>query len=104
MLLEDLMSREELFTKYKDAIEIYFLWSFYCETLIFSKKHCALLPLEYFQEMQRICRRAFPDWRNNNYMVREGNKVWPVLETIDKEISSQAELNALVSEAYELLG
>ena len=104
MLLEDLMNRGELFAEYKDAIEIHFLWSFYCETRIFSARHGVAIPLEYFQGMQKTCRSLFPNWRNNSYMVKEGNSVWPVLESIDKEISTQAELNSLVREVYELLG
>ena len=104
MLLENLMKRTKLFAEFKNAIEIQFLWSFYCETLMFAGKHGAMLPLEYFQGMQKTCRSVFPNWRNNSYMVRDNNPVWPVLETIDMNISSQGQLNGLVKEVYELLG
>lgn len=104
MLLEELMRRGSLFYEYKEAIEIYFLWSFYCETLIFSRRHGKMIPLEYFKGMQKTCRRFFPDWRNNSYIVKEDNPTWSVLESIDKEISSQEELMELIEEAYILLG
>ncbi len=104
MLLENLLAREDLFYEYKDAIELHFLWSFYCETLIFAGKHGSMLPLDYFNGMQRTCRGIFPNWRNNKYIVKNGNPAWPVLETIDKDILSQVELDRLIEEVCALLG
>lgn len=104
MLLENIMNRGEIFNQNFDAIELYFLWSFYCETLLFAARtEKSKLPLDFFLQMQEVCRAFFRNWRDNKYIVKENNKAWSVLETIDKNIKTQEEVNELVTYAFEEL-
>ena len=91
------MEREDLFNRFRDVIGLYFLWSFYCETLCFAAQHKgAHLPLEYYHEMQNVCRRVFPDWRDNPQFKDIDTNVKNVLENIDRTIGSQQELDEFI--------
>ena len=97
MLLEDCMKRHELYEEYRDVIECYFLWTYYCETLLFASENMgAVVPIEYFKEMQSICRRLFPNWQENQYIQRLNNKVKKLMSTMDQVYSSQEEVNILI--------
>lgn len=99
MVLKDCMLRKELYEEYRDVIACYFLWSYYCETLYFAAVHSdSYLPLEYFNEMQNICRTLYPDWRNNGQIKRiEDPGVIRILETIDEKFESQTELDEFIN-------
>lgn len=102
MVLEDCMRRQELFAEYKDVIMCYFLWSYYCETLFFTAENKgAVLPLEYFREMQVICRKLCPDWRDNPQIKRTNDSTKALLETINRDFKTQDELNAFVLDLQE---
>ncbi|MCR5249122.1 MAG: glycosyltransferase [Lachnospiraceae bacterium] len=98
-LLAYCMEREELYREYRDVIGLYFLWSYYCETLCFAAEHVAdaNLPLAYFQGMQQVCRKFFPDWRQNPEIARVSANVRMVLETIDKPIKNEKQLWELIA-------
>ena len=104
MLLEDLMSRGSLFDEYKDVIELYFLWSFYCETISFaSENEDAVLTLDFFSYMQEVCRTFFPGWKDNPYLkqLSEGGRT--LLSTIDITFGSDAELAQFIKKARGLI-
>lgn len=104
MLLEDIMKRGEIFEQNFDAIELYFLWSFYCETLLFaSQNREAFLPLDFFWQMQKVCKNFFGNWRNNKFISKDNNKAWIILETIDRKVESQEELNEIIAYANKVL-
>lgn len=103
-LLAYCMEREDLYIRFQDVICLYFLWSFYCETLCFAAQHKgAHLPLEYFTQMQYVCRRFFPDWRNNPQIQLVDQNTRDVLESIDREFSTQKELDVFILQAADIL-
>ena len=102
-LLEYCMARKELFSEYRDIIEIYFLWTFYCETISYAGEYNALIPLEYFSSMQRICRDVFPKWRKNPYLSMIPKGGISLLESIDLQFTSQAEVNDYINKARNMI-
>lgn len=104
MLLEYLLDRQSLFDEYRDIIEIYFLWTFYCETINFAgARPDAFIPLDFFNHMQKICVTFFSDWQNNPYisMIPEGGKT--ILSSITRQFESQQELNSYIIEVKDLI-
>lgn len=104
MLLEYLLARQSLFNEYRDIIEIYFLWTFYCETISFAgARPDAFIPLDFFCHMQKICITFFSDWQNNPYisMIPEGGKT--ILSSITRQFESQQELNSYIIEVKDLI-
>ena len=103
-LLVYCMEQKELYQEYRDVIGLYFLWSYYCETLCFAGEHSdANLPLEYFRGMQEVCRRMFPDWRSNPEIMKTSENVRRVLDTIDRIIDNDLQLWQLVAEVKALI-
>ncbi|MBR0090332.1 MAG: glycosyltransferase, partial [Lachnospiraceae bacterium] len=96
-LLEDLMARKELFERYRREIEVQFLFSFFCETIWFAKKNAGVLPIDFFHQMQQICRSVFPDWASNRTLcgMEAAGKVLPMLSM---EIETEEELNRRIAE------
>lgn len=95
LLLEDCLHRKELYEEYKDVIGCYFLWSYYCETIFFASEHAdSFIPLEYFKEMQMICRKLYPDWKKNQQI--NGKQMIDILNTTDHNYASQEELNDFI--------
>ncbi len=104
MLLEELMKKRNLYDEYKDAIEIYFLWSFYCETLKFAGIHKgAYLPLDYFKQMQNVCLQFCGNWKENPLLGKNQGAVWDILESITENIGTQGQLNDLIEKAAKYL-
>lgn len=68
-LLEFLMGRPEVFNEYKDEIEDYFIWSFFCETMINNEKSGDIL-LGATEKcwLIEVCHKLFPDCKNNQYI------------------------------------
>lgn len=98
MVLRDCMRRTDIYEEYRDVIACYFLWSYYCETLLFaSDNKDSSVPIEYFREMQNICRTLFPDWRVNPQIRRiEDKEALEMLSTIDRDFKDQTELNEYI--------
>jgi glycosyltransferase involved in cell wall biosynthesis len=104
MLLENCMQRKEVYPQFKDIIEIYFLWSFYCETISFAGENTdAVLPLEYFCNMQKICNSIFPNWKNNPHISMIPKGGIKLLESLAQTFNSQGELNSFISESKNLI-
>lgn len=102
-LLEYCMNHQDLYVENKDSIELYFLWSYYCETISFaSQQPDAKLPLDYFTGMQHVCKTVFPDWRKNPLMKRIPQEVHHVLESIDNHFISQRELDGFIHASASL--
>ena len=103
-LLEYCLKQGDIFAQYRDVIGLHFLWSYYCETLCFAGQHAgALLPLEYYKGMQEVCRSFFGDWRDNPLIKQLPDMVKTVLESIDRNMDDQEELNRYVKKVAELL-
>ncbi len=96
MLLEECMQRKEVYNEYKDIIEIYFLWTFYCETISYSYEYNSRIPYEYFAGMQKICRDIFPDWKQSKYISMIPKGGIEILETIDTSFESQDMLDSTI--------
>ncbi|XME04296.1 glycosyltransferase family 2 protein [Lachnospiraceae bacterium C1.1] len=97
MLLEDCMKREN-YNDYKEIIEIYFLWSFYCETIAFSAEYSdSFLPVDFYKYMQKICKTFFPDWRSNQYINLIPNGGIRMLDGLDIEFDLQYELDKYIA-------
>ena len=97
-LLGYCIKRPELYSEYRDAIGIYFLWTYFCETICFSAQQEieGLLTLDYFKGMQEVCRHFFSDWRENSYLNRIPKNVQDSLKGIEREFETQKELNEYV--------
>ena len=96
-LLKYCIDRAEIFIQYRSVIMIYFLWTYYCETLCFAgQRPDAVLPLEYFNGMQEVCKKIFPDWRENPLISTVSENVIHVLETIEKTIDTNEKLQELI--------
>lgn len=97
MLLEYFLSRPDICTEYKDVFEIYFLWSFYLETISFAgNSQDAVLPVEYFRYMQEVCKNFCGNWRNNPLIYMIPKNAREALESIDRIFESQEELDEFV--------
>ncbi len=97
MLLEYLMKRPEIFSKYAKAIECYFLWSYYCETLMFAgQRQDAYLSLEYFTQMQALCLKLFPNWTQNEIIKNTSRDVQDLMNTLYEKYESQQDLDELI--------
>ncbi|MCR4584385.1 MAG: glycosyltransferase [Lachnospiraceae bacterium] len=97
-LLAYCMEHEEIYKEYRDVIGLYFLWSYYCETLCFAAEHSdAILSLEYFRGMQDVCLKFVPDWRKNPEIQKVSEGVRRVLETMEKPVENEAQLWELVA-------
>lgn len=96
-LLQDCMRRTDVYQRFRDVIALYFLWSYYCETIMFAGEYKgARLPLEYFSEMQEICRKLFPDWRKNPFIQELDDKTRALFDSIERRFLSQEELEGFI--------
>lgn len=97
MLLDFLLKLPE-YENCKVVFEIYFLWSFYYETISFASMHNdAYIPLEFFKYMQEICWKFFPDWEKNPYVNALEKQIRDILDTLKYSFNSQEELNAYIA-------
>lgn len=102
-LLQYCMQRPVIYEQYRDVISLYFLWSYYCETLSFSAANNTYIPIDYFREMQNICRTLFPEWENNPLINTVSENVRQVLKSINDTYSSQNELNSFISTVKNII-
>ncbi len=97
MVLSDCMNRAELYEEYKDVIACYFLWTYYCETIMFAGEHLdAYLPLAYFQEMQKVCLQLFPDWENNPQIRIVDQTSWSLFKSMETHFDTQKDLEVFI--------
>ncbi len=103
-LLEYCLGRSEIYNRFRNVIGVYFLWSFYCETLCFAYENAgALIPVSYYKQMQEVCLKVFPDWKDNPEIKNVGENVRKVLNTVELQIDSQEELDKLIRYAGKML-
>ena len=103
-LLEYCLSKPDIFHMYRNVICVYFLWSFYCETLCFAyENNNSVIPLSYYKDMQTIILKVFPDWRINPELKNVEPRVVNALNNVEQEINSQEELNNLIIRVGEAL-
>ena len=103
LLLEYWLSRPDIFVEYKDVFELYFLWSYYCETICFAFENKVVLPLDYFKGMQEVCIKFFSDWKRNQMMKRIPQNVVEVLQGINHSFNSQEELTEYIQNSANKL-
>lgn len=94
-LLEDLMNRKEMFERYHAEIETQFVFSFYCETILFAKTNHGFLPLDFFRQMQSTCNTVFPNAANNPLLCGITAAV-PILPSLSAVFASQEALNTFI--------
>ena len=58
---------------------------------------------EYFDGMQNVCKKIFPDWKENPFMKRIPHEVVEVLNGINSTFTSQEELNKYVFDSAKKL-
>ncbi len=103
-LLEYCLARPDIFNTYRNVIGMYFLWSFYCETLCFAyENRNAIIPLDYYRQMQAIILKMFPDWRDNPELKSVETRVRDILENVERQIDNQEELDNLILEVGRFL-
>ncbi|MCI6036186.1 MAG: glycosyltransferase [Firmicutes bacterium] len=93
---ETMRAKTEIYNRFQDEIEYYFLFTFYYETLYFAAHGNLYLGYEFFQVMQNTVQRLIPAWRENAYIRLTCNRdVAAVLETADTSLS-EAQFTALL--------
>ncbi|MDC7293603.1 glycosyltransferase [Butyrivibrio sp. DSM 10294] len=93
-LYEYLLGLGEKYREYKEELDFHFVYSYYLETLFFyAKNYGAFLPLEYFHEMQQICRKLVPNILSSTYIYTESDR--QCFETIFQEVISQEQLKGI---------
>lgn len=66
-IYKQIRSNPEFYSLYKDEIDYYFLFTFYVETLYFSKMGNLYLGYDFFLLMQNTVRNMVPNWAENPY-------------------------------------
>lgn len=95
--LLDFVMNLDRYEEYRQIIEIYFLWTFYLETISFaSRERDCVIPLEYFGYMQEMCKKLCPDWGENPYLHLIPDDARKVLMSIYRMFHTQNELNEFV--------
>lgn len=90
-VLETMRAKSEIYTRFREEIDYYFLFTFYYETLYFAKHGNLYLGFDFFQIMQQMVRTLVPDWRENQYVQLEQNRdVYEVLETSEASFSGES--------------
>ena len=93
-------SRDDVYTENREAIDFYFLMSYYLETLCFSVKNPgSFLPLEFLQAMQEIVRSLVPSWRDNYFIKKVNPASMNIFGSLDREFVDQQELDGFLREA-----
>ncbi len=83
-VLETMRAKEDIYARFRDEIEYYFLFTFYYETLYFAKHGNLYLGFDFFQIMQQTVQSFVPAWRQNRYLKLEQNRdVLAVLESVE---------------------
>lgn len=85
-IYKQIRSNPEFYSTFKDEIDYYFLFTFYVETLYFSKLGNLYLGYDFFLLMQNTIRSMLPSWDDNPYI---------------HTLLSQAQINALTSLSIE---
>ena len=62
----------------------------------------AFLPVEYFAQMQALCLKLFPNWRESAMIKRTPADVQELMNSLYKRIESQQELNSFIKQAGEV--
>ncbi len=68
-IYKQIRSNPEFYSTYKDEIDYYFLFTFYIETLYFSKMGNLYLGYDFFLLMQNTVRNMVPSWAENPYIL-----------------------------------
>lgn len=84
----------EFYSIYKDEIDYYFLFTFYIETLYFSKMGNLYLGYDFFWLMQNTVKNMLPDWNSNPYIHTLPQKeMYVALSSISKNFTEEEFLN-----------
>lgn len=62
------LDHPDIFLQYRTEIEMYFLWSYFYETVLFARLQEITLPAELLEEMKHTVNTLFPDWSKNPYL------------------------------------
>ncbi len=101
-LLADLMKRTDSFRRYHQEIEYYFILTFYIETIVFAHVNRGNIPLEYMKYMQSVCKKTFPNAKENFYII--GNAALSeIVQSIENEFRDERELAVFEERAASLL-
>jgi glycosyltransferase involved in cell wall biosynthesis len=98
--LLDFVMNLDRYEEYRDIIEIYFLWTFYLETISFaSRERDCVIPLDFFGYMQEMCQKLCPYWEENPYLHLVPAGARKALKSIHELFHTQNELNEFVLSA-----
>ncbi|MBO6260863.1 MAG: glycosyltransferase family 2 protein [Lachnospiraceae bacterium] len=105
LLIEDMITREDVYKKYYYAIMLHFIHSYYTETLLFARvNRGANLELSYFHEMQNICLKLFPDYKSNPILKSVSPYVQRAAESIEEKIETQEDFLQLLDDVARAAG
>lgn len=100
-LLQEMKSFPEILKTYHDEIELYFLHTFYFETLIFAGERNLLLPASDFREIQSYALSQFSAWKSNKY-INKMPFLKQVLNTMRIEMN-QKQLDSLCMQIQSII-
>ena len=102
--LQRCMKEPALYQKYRDDIALYFLWTFAGETVLWSvEKEGAVLPLDYFREMQNVCQSLFPDWHEIAVKNRWNKALVELFKESQQAFESQEKLDVWTRKILSIL-
>lgn len=104
-LLEDIKKREALYIKYKKEVDFHFFYSYYLETLIFSRwNRGAFLSLDVFRRLQDTVRKECNNiYLNRYYIAMKGKRLFDkAVRSVYSCFDSQEILDAFLDELFHI--
>ncbi len=102
LLLDWLKKDKIVYSRYREEIMIYIIWSAFVETLSFTKNDPKSdTAYQFYEYIRSIIISEFPDYSKNRYINRIGYQ--DILSYLEKPIDSREtleELNTLVKKAF----
>lgn len=86
-----------IYDKYKNAIDMHFIWIYFVNSIILFARRMSYVPSDILNEMVSTIRSEIPDYKANSYIKQfEGISV-TILSLIDANITSQEAWNEVIN-------
>lgn len=90
---ETMRQKKDIYERFKEEIDYYFLFTFWVETVWFAKTGNLYLGWDYFQVMQETVKRLLPKWEENSYIILSENHDIKELISRGEKVETMSELN-----------
>lgn len=80
-ILEEMKQKTEIYSRFKQEIDFYFVFTFWVETIWFAKTGNLFLGFDYFQVMQETLEKVLPMWSSNAIIqLKENEDIRQIIE------------------------